>query len=83
MYSLPPTSLLPGVKYSQMAAMFGAKGYHATSVHELQQHLGEILAYRGTLPQLLNVAILPSSLRKPQVGYVASCTCERSSQSTV
>ena len=68
LYSLPPTSLLPGVQYSQMAAVFGAQGYHATSIQELQQYLAEILAYKGTLPQLLNVEILPSSLRKPQVG---------------
>ena len=66
-YSLPPTSLLPGVQYSQLAAVFGAKGYHATSIQELQQCLVEMLAYKGTLPQLLNVEILPSSLRKPQV----------------
>ena len=65
--SLPPTSLLPGVQYSQLATVFGAIGYHAASIQELRQHLTEILAYKGTLPQLLNVEILPSSLRKPQV----------------
>ena len=69
-HSLPPTSLLPGVQYSQLAAVFGAIGYHAASIQELWQHFTEILAYKGTLPQLLNVEILPSSLRKPQVGRV-------------
>ena len=72
LYSLPPTTLLPGIEYSQLAAVFGAKGYHATSTQELHQHLVEILAYDGSLPQLLNVEILPSSMRKPQVGSVAA-----------
>lgn len=65
--SLPPTSLLPGTRYDRLAAAFGAKGYHATSTQELQKHLVEVLAYKESLPQILNVEILPSSLRKPQV----------------
>ena len=66
-YSLPPTSLLPGISYEKLAAVFGAKGYQATSVKELKNCLVEMLNYSGSLPQLLNVEILPSSLRKPQV----------------
>ena len=66
-HSLSPTTLLPGVQYNQLASVFGARGYHAASVEELKTHLATMMKYTKSLPQLLNVEILPSSMRKAQV----------------
>ena len=68
--SLPPTSLLTGVKYNKMADVFHAKGYHASTPSQLCSILTTVtkaFTNERSAPVIINVEIDPSSARKPQV----------------
>lgn len=63
--SLPANSLQPGVRYDQMAAMFGAKGFNVATPEELRKAFTEALATTDR-PTIINVLIDGMAQRKPQ-----------------
>ena len=66
-YSIPPTSLLYGIRYDKIASAFGAKGYNAETIQELNHALSESLTHRQQGPVIINIIVNPSSGRKAQV----------------
>lgn len=69
---MPPTSLLYGTRYDKIASAFGAKGYNAETLPELNQALSS--AFRNESgPVIINVVIHPNSARKAQVDIFCSC----------
>lgn len=67
LYSIPPTSLLYGTRYDKLADAFGARGYNAATVPELNQVMSEVFASDRHGPVIVNVVVHPSSARKAQV----------------
>uniref|UniRef100_A0A6M2CNW7 2-hydroxyacyl-CoA lyase 1 n=1 Tax=Rhipicephalus microplus TaxID=6941 RepID=A0A6M2CNW7_RHIMP len=63
--SLPANSLQPGVRYDQMAAMVGCKGFNVTTPEELRAAFTEALATNDR-PTIINVVIDGMAQRKPQ-----------------
>ncbi|KAL1430103.1 hypothetical protein MTO96_015579 [Rhipicephalus appendiculatus] len=63
--SLPANSLQPGVRYDQMAAMVGSKGFNVTTPEELRAAFTEALATTDR-PTIINVVIDGMAQRKPQ-----------------
>lgn len=61
----PPSALTVEVHYEQMLSMFGHKGHYVREIPELQKALRESLILTDR-PSIINVAISPSSDRKPQ-----------------
>lgn len=61
----PPSALSVGVRYEQMMQMFGQRGHYVQTVPELRRAVAESLSNVGG-PSVVNVAISPSSDRKPQ-----------------
>ena len=64
--SIPPTSLLYGVRYDKIAGAFGVQGFNAETIPELNHALSKAFATELE-PVLINIVIDPSSGRKPQV----------------
>ena len=65
--SVPPTSLLYGSRYDKIASAFGAIGYNAETVPELNQVLSTAFQDNTQRPVLINVVVHPNSSRKAQV----------------
>lgn len=65
--NVPPTSLLPSVKYEKFAEMLGfeGNGYCCRTVDEIRDAFGKALD-NNVEPSLLNVLINPFAQRKPQ-----------------
>jgi indolepyruvate decarboxylase len=61
--------LLPGWDYLALARAFGARGYRATTVAELQAVLGEVLA-PATVPAIVQV-VIPQKDLPPQLARLA------------
>lgn len=64
-FSTPPSALGVQVHYEEMMKMFGLKGYFCKTVPELQAAVKEAQKLKDK-PTIINVAISPSSDRKPQ-----------------
>ena len=62
---IPPTSLLPAVRYERMMGMFGLEGALCRTVPEIEAALAAALA-DATRPHLINVLINPMATRKAQ-----------------
>ena len=71
--SIPPNSLACGVRYDKMAAAFGAEGYGVETVAQLHTTLHQVFTKQRQHPVIINVAIDPSSARKPQVECSGIC----------
>lgn len=65
MFSTPPSSLGVQVRYEKMMQMFGLNGYFCKEVSELRSAIQEAQKLIDK-PTIINVAIAPSSDRKPQ-----------------
>ena len=64
--NVPPTALLPSVKYEKFADMLGMKnGFLCRSVDDIRVAFSKALANR-TEPSLLNIFINPMAQRKAQ-----------------
>lgn len=63
--STPPSALGVQVRYEEMMKMFGMKGYFCTEIEELQAAV-KAANQLTDRPTIINVAISPSSDRKPQ-----------------
>uniref|UniRef100_A0A1A9ZYI5 2-hydroxyacyl-CoA lyase n=1 Tax=Glossina pallidipes TaxID=7398 RepID=A0A1A9ZYI5_GLOPL len=61
----PPSALSVEVRYERMMEMFGMKGYFCKTIPELQRAMKESLQLID-MPTIINVAIDPTSDRKPQ-----------------
>lgn len=61
----PPSALTFETRYEKMMTMFGHNGYFVRQIPELQQAVAESLALTDR-PSIINIAIDPSSGRKPQ-----------------
>ena len=68
--SIPPTSLLYGTRYDKLAGAFGAQGYHAETIPELNQALLKAFRDNVLCPVIINVVVHPNSSRKAQVLYI-------------
>ena len=66
-FSVPPTSLLYGTRYDKIASAFGARGYGAKTIPELDQALCEVFNEESKGPVIINVEVHPTSSRKAQV----------------
>lgn len=64
-FSTPPSALGVQVRYEEMMKMFGLQGYFCKEIPELQAALREAQKLSDK-PTIINVAINPSSDRKPQ-----------------
>ena len=72
---IPPTSLLPGVRYDLVAKGLGGRGRSVSTPDELKAVLDTVLSEKDRkLPYLINVEISPYSSRRPQV-YTTYFTC--------
>lgn len=65
-FSIPPTSLLPGARYEKITQMFGGRGYYVQTVEELRTALKESLSDTKQ-PSVINIEIAPTAQRKAQV----------------
>ena len=64
--NVPPTALLPSVKYEKFADMLGMKnGFLCRSVDDIRVAFSKALANRSE-PSLLNIFINPMAQRKAQ-----------------
>ena len=67
-HRIPPTSLLPGVRYDQVAKGLGGGGHSVSTPDELKSILATVLSEKDRkLPYLINVEISPYSSRRAQV----------------
>lgn len=64
-FSTPPSALGVQVRYEEMMKMFGMQGYFCTEIEQLQKAIKEANQLTDK-PTIINVAISPSSDRKPQ-----------------
>ena len=67
-HRIPPTSLLPGVRYDQVAEGLGGRGHSVSTPDELKSVMAAVVSEKDRkLPYLINIEISPYSSRRAQV----------------